>query len=257
MVQYGTIIATCVTILFFIGIITIIILLYTKLCNTPTNTKCNVIKPNTQYTINDNDKSNGILINGDCIPSDNTPCTVDTNAIKGIGTIINNSCILTTGSACKVNNEDGVVDSNSNCIKTTILSFVHPNNEMYVFDQGGAMAQSSSLVNPVTWNEQQTFKRLQAADSVLPLNSSQLSNVDPDALYPSTLTYQQSLPTLTLKNLQSLDADPVRGDIPVTIYPDVNVVGKSRFDRDSLRLDGAFSNALNSKYAKLSMSDLN
>ncbi len=124
--------------------------------------------------------------------------------------------------------------------------------ERYVYSTQGATSNPTDLQQPVTWNEQQTLQRLQGVDSVLPGSSSGLTIIDPNVVNPSALQYQKSLPVLTLKNKQALDADPIRGDVPITFYPEIGMVGKSRFDKDSLRLDGAFSYALDSKYKKLS-----
>ncbi len=125
-------------------------------------------------------------------------------------------------------------------------------SEQYVFGQRGAWATPSFMVAPSTWNEEQTLQRIAALDSVLPTTSAGLPIAEPGVIDPSLLLYQKSLPVLTLKNLQQLDGDPVRGDIPITFYPEIPIIGKSRFDKDSLRLDGAFSAALDAKYKKLS-----
>lgn len=90
-----------------------------------------------------------------------------------------------------------------------------------------------------------------AGDVRLPSYSQYLPNEMPEVLDPSIVHYQNNLPVVELKNRQALAADPFRGDIPIRFYPDVSVVGKSRFDRDALRLDGYFSPGSDAKIHKL------
>lgn len=111
---------------------------------------------------------------------------------------------------------------------------------------------SSDDINKPSLNELETLKNIPKM-SHLPESGEELELIKPEALDPSIVHYQKSLPVVELKNEQALLGDPFRGDIPITIYPDLPTVGRSRFDRDSLRLDGMFSNALKEKYAKLSL----
>uniref|UniRef100_A0A6C0JC01 Uncharacterized protein n=1 Tax=viral metagenome TaxID=1070528 RepID=A0A6C0JC01_9ZZZZ len=110
---------------------------------------------------------------------------------------------------------------------------------------------SDDMVRP-SLNELDTLNNISKLPS-LPRSGEELELIKPEALDPSIVHYQKSLPVVELKNEQALLGDPFRGDIPITIYPDLPIIGKPRFDRDSLRLDGMFSDALKEKYAKLSL----
>ncbi len=91
----------------------------------------------------------------------------------------------------------------------------------------------------------------QMGDTQLPSYSQYLPNEMPEVLDPSIVHYQNNLPVVELKNRQALAADPFRGDIPIKFHPGVSVVGKSRYDRDALRLDGYFSPGGDAKIHKL------
>jgi hypothetical protein len=85
----------------------------------------------------------------------------------------------------------------------------------------------------------------------LPSHAQYLPNEMPEVLDPSIVHYQNNLPVVELSNRQYNAADPFRGDIPIKFHPGACLVGKSRFDRDSLRLDGYFSPGSDAKIHKL------
>lgn len=101
-------------------------------------------------------------------------------------------------------------------------------------------------------NELQTIKRLDRIDkNLLPVVSKNVTPYNIDVADPVTYTYQVHAPRVIRKDRLAMEADPVRGDIPISIYPDVPIIQRSQFNRDSLRLDGTFSEALAKTYDRL------
>lgn len=103
-----------------------------------------------------------------------------------------------------------------------------------------------------TSNEIKTLERLDRIDKdLLPKISKNVTPYNIDVADPVTYTYQVHAPRVIRKDRLALEADPVRGDIPINIYPDVPIIQRSQFNRDSLRLDGTFSEALAKTYDRL------
>jgi hypothetical protein len=103
-----------------------------------------------------------------------------------------------------------------------------------------------------TSQEIQTIQRLDRIDkNLLPVVSQNVTPYNIDVADPVTYTYQIHAPRVIRKDRLALEADPVRGDIPISIYPDVPIIQRSQFNRDSLRLDGTFSEALAKTYDRL------
>ena len=103
-----------------------------------------------------------------------------------------------------------------------------------------------------TYNEHKTIERLDRLDGqLLPKVSTNITPYDVDVADPISYSFQVHAPRVIRKDRLAMEADPYRGDIPITIYPDIPIVGHSRFNRDSLRLDGAFSEALSKSYDRL------
>lgn len=101
-------------------------------------------------------------------------------------------------------------------------------------------------------NEVQTLQRLDRIDkNLLPVLSQNVTPYNIDVADPVTYTYQVHAPRVIRKDRLAMEADPVRGDIPISIYPDVPIIQRSQFNRDSLRLDGTFSEALAKTYDRL------
>lgn len=104
----------------------------------------------------------------------------------------------------------------------------------------------------LTWNEKRTIDRLDRIDAeLLPKVSTSVTPYNIDVADPVTYTYQVHAPRVIRKDRLAMEADPVRGDVPIMIYPDVPLIQRSQFNRDSLRLDGAFSEALAKSYDRL------
>jgi len=99
------------------------------------------------------------------------------------------------------------------------------------------------------WGSQKTVERLDRIDDkLLPHVSKDLTPYDVDVADPTAYTFQVHAPRVIKKDRQAMEADPVRGDIPINIYPDVPIIQRSQYNRDSLRLDGMFSEALAKQY---------
>jgi len=69
-----------------------------------------------------------------------------------------------------------------------------------------------------------------------------------DVADPISHSYMVNPPRVQLKDPLKMLADPYRGDIPIKYYPNVPLVNQSRYGRDSLRLDGFFSDAFRDLY---------
>lgn len=83
---------------------------------------------------------------------------------------------------------------------------------------------------------------------LLPRLSSEVTPYNIDVADPTSYMYMANTPSVVLKDRQRLMADPFRGDIPITYHPDVPLVSRSRYGRDSLRLDGFFSDGMKALY---------
>ena len=83
---------------------------------------------------------------------------------------------------------------------------------------------------------------------LLPRLSSEVTPYNIDVADPTSYMYMANTPAVVLKDRQFMQADPFRGDIPITYHPDIPVVTRSRYGRDSLRLDGMFSDGMKALY---------
>jgi len=86
----------------------------------------------------------------------------------------------------------------------------------------------------------QRLERMSNSD-MLPRVSRNVTPYNVDIADPKTHSYMVNPPRVQLKDPQYLLADPFRGDIPITYHPEISLINRTRYGRDSLRLDGAFS----------------
>ena len=108
------------------------------------------------------------------------------------------------------------------------------------------------LENTPSWNEKRTIDRLDRIDAdLLPKVSTNVTPYNIDVADPVSYTFQVHAPRVIRKDRLAMEADPVRGDVPIMMYPDVPVIQRSQYNRDSLRLDGTFSEALAKSYDRL------
>lgn len=99
--------------------------------------------------------------------------------------------------------------------------------------------------------EVNTINRLDRMDKkLIPTVVSDVTPYDVDVADPQFYIYQVQAPRVIKKDPQAMQADPVRGDIPIRMYPDIPTVDFSQYGRDSLRLDGTFTEALTGLYNK-------
>ena len=84
--------------------------------------------------------------------------------------------------------------------------------------------------------------------ALLPRISRGVTPYNVDVADPITHSYMTNPPRVQLKDPIKMLADPYRGDIPIKYYPTVPLVNQSRYGRDSLRLDGFFSDAFRNLY---------
>lgn len=91
--------------------------------------------------------------------------------------------------------------------------------------------------------EPSPFERLEQLQgrSMASLTAAQLPQYNVDVANPATYAFSVQAPRAQLKNRQAMQADAIRGDIPIRFNPDVPLISKSSLGRDSQRLDGFFS----------------
>ena len=92
--------------------------------------------------------------------------------------------------------------------------------------------------------------RLKENTMMMPRISKGVTPYDVDVADPVTHSYMVNSPSVQLKDPQKMLAAPYRGDIPIKYYPNVPLVNQSRYGRDSLRLDGFWSDGLRALYNK-------
>lgn len=93
------------------------------------------------------------------------------------------------------------------------------------------------------------LERLQGTET-LPRISRNVTPYNVDVADPKTHSYMVNPPRVQLKDPQWLQADPYRGDINITYHPNISLVNRTRFGRDSLRADGYFSESQEESYRK-------
>ncbi len=99
--------------------------------------------------------------------------------------------------------------------------------------------------------QEQPAQRLAAENAgevLLPRISKGVTPYNADVADPVTYSYMVNPPRVQLKDPLKMLADPYRGDVPIKYYPNVPLVNQSRYGRDSLRLDGFFSDAFRDLY---------
>jgi hypothetical protein len=114
-------------------------------------------------------------------------------------------------------------------------------------DHGELLRQPKDMTDTVRPLER--LDRVQTRD-LLPRTSSSVTPYHIDVADASVWAYSVNAPRVQLKNRVNMEADPYRGDIPITYHPDIALVGKSDFGRDATRLDGFFSDHFTSLYNK-------
>ena len=113
--------------------------------------------------------------------------------------------------------------------------------------------QSRLVQQVATGDVEKPLERLEKLQQtqLLPPTAAHLPQYNIDVANPATYSFAVNAPRVVLKNRLNEQADPIRGDIPIRYHPDVPLIAKSSFGRDSLRLDGFFSDHFASLYNKL------
>jgi hypothetical protein len=93
------------------------------------------------------------------------------------------------------------------------------------------------------------LNRVQGSE-LMPRISNNVTPYNIDVADPTTFSYQVNPPRVELKNRVFDRSDPYRGDIPITYYPNVSLINRSQWGRDSLNLSGFFSDGFNALYNK-------
>lgn len=89
------------------------------------------------------------------------------------------------------------------------------------------------------------------ASQLLPRTAANVTPYNVEVADPNTYLFSVNGPKVTLKNRLAEQADFYRGDIPIKYHPNIALIGKSSYGRDSQKLDGFFSSqgeALWNKY---------
>jgi len=92
----------------------------------------------------------------------------------------------------------------------------------------------------------------QTARSQMPQCSKNITPYSLDVADPTTFNFAVGAPRVQLKDRQWQTSDPFRGDIVINYSPETCLISRSRYGRDSLRLDGYFSDTYKALYNKYS-----
>lgn len=115
-------------------------------------------------------------------------------------------------------------------------------------DQARLVKQSRSVGDELRPLER--FERLQG-DAQVPLTAAHLPAFNIDAANPSVHAFAVQAPRVLLKNRNWMQSDLIRGDIPITMHPNVALIGTSSIGRDAQNLSGLFSDQFKSLYNKM------
>jgi hypothetical protein len=95
------------------------------------------------------------------------------------------------------------------------------------------------------------LQRVQGRD-LMPRISAQATPYNVDIAQPESRFYAVNAPRVQLKDPVWIQSDLIRGDIPITYYSDVALIGRSQYGRDSINLSGYFSDGYKALYNKYS-----
>ncbi len=112
------------------------------------------------------------------------------------------------------------------------------------------LVDSGNEQDPIAELPAQRLAMNNNGEALLPRISKGVTPYNVDVADPITHSYMVNPPRVQLKDPLKMLADPYRGDVPIKYYPNVPLVNQSRYGRDSLRLDGFFSDAFRDLYNK-------
>lgn len=143
-----------------------------------------------------------------------------------------------------VNNSYDIVDAPEEVVDNQHFA------DLIDLSTGGMPTSTRALAMGEQGNSAQRLDRIQGSE-LLPKTSKGVTPFNIDVADPLSHSFQVNVPRVMLKDPIRNRSDPFRGDIPITYSANVALVGKSRYGRDSLNLQGFFSpyqNALYNKY---------
>ena len=113
--------------------------------------------------------------------------------------------------------------------------------------------QARIVQQPLRGEDLRPFERLERLQGkdMLPLTAAHIPQYNIDVANPAAYAFSTQAPRVTLKNRLNMQADPIRGDVAIRYHPDVPLIAKSSYGRDSQRLDGFFSDHFSHLYNKL------
>lgn len=124
-------------------------------------------------------------------------------------------------------------------------------------DEGCDQGKEYGLQQPENLEENiRPMERLHrvCGESLMPRTSLSVTPYNVDVAQPVTSSYMVNSPRVFLKSANcSTDyglTTAIRGDIPITIHPNIPLISNTRYGRDDLRLDGLFSDQFRSLYNK-------
>jgi len=145
-----------------------------------------------------------------------------------------------------IDNIGGLVD---NCFERTEapeMSVPGQNYADLVDDSARRAIDAQSRPGP---NIMKRLDDLQGS-ALMPRVSKDVTPYNIDVADVTTQAYMVNTPRVQLKSPQWQQSDKYRGDIPITYHPNIPVITKTRYDRDSLNLTGFFSDGYNALYDK-------
>jgi hypothetical protein len=102
--------------------------------------------------------------------------------------------------------------------------------------------ETANDINPL-----ERLDRVRTRD-LLPRTAASVTPYNVDVADATSYSFAVNVPRVQLKNRLYSMADPFRGDIPIKYNPNVALIAKSSYSRDSQRLDGFFSDAFSQLY---------
>jgi hypothetical protein len=88
------------------------------------------------------------------------------------------------------------------------------------------------------------------SSQLLPKTSKNVTPYDVDVANTSVYMFAANAPRVSLKDRLYMSADPYRGDIAITYDPEVCLVSKSQYGRDSLRYAALFNPGFQAMYQR-------
>lgn len=112
----------------------------------------------------------------------------------------------------------------------------------------------ADLVDDTTTSKYQTVAHMSESTAMkdlekefeaarLPKTAQNVTPYNIDVADPKSFSYMANMPRVSIKPKTWEGADPYRGDIPIRYNPNIALVTKSQYDKDSQRTDTMFSDA--------------